>query len=152
PAKSPQTQAAQGSQSASQPAPAPAPSTQPEPSSATAQPAETVPDKAGKQEQQIVVENEDYRITFTNRGAMATSWVLKKYKDDSGHPLDLVSKEGSKYGLPLSLFTYDENLRNQLNSALYVASTEGTLTAPGELVFEYASKGVTARKSFMFGS
>ena len=36
-----------------------------------------------------VIENELYRITFSNRGAQATSWILKKYKDDSGKPLDL---------------------------------------------------------------
>jgi YidC/Oxa1 family membrane protein insertase len=156
PAKSPQSQAAQSSPTASQPAttPAPAPASdgQTEAASATPPSAQSVPDKGATQEQQTVVENDDYRITFTNRGGVATSWVLKKYKDDSGRPLDLVSKEGSKFGLPLSLFTYDENLRNQLNSALFVPSATGSLTAPGELVFEYAAHGVTARKSFMFGS
>ena len=53
------------------------------------------------------------------------SWVLKKYKDDDGHPLDLVNPLRVKFGLPLSLYTYDENLRNQINSALYVASASG---------------------------
>ncbi len=63
-----------------------------------------------------------FRIVFTNRGAQVKSWVLKKYKDEDGHPLDLVNPLAVKFGLPLSLYTYDENLRNQINSALYVGS------------------------------
>src|ERR1700723_2834288 len=39
-----------------------------------------------------VVENELYRITFSNRGGQAVSWILKKYKDDDGKQLlDLVN-------------------------------------------------------------
>ena len=72
-------------------------------------------------------------IVFTNRGGQVKSWILKKYKDEDGHPLDLVNKETVKFGLPLSLYTYDPNLRNQINSALYVASSSGNLSAPGEL-------------------
>ena len=54
-------------------------------------------------------------------------------------------------GYPLSLYTYDENLRNQINSALYVASASGNIAAPGELTFEYASGDISVRKSFVFG-
>ena len=53
-----------------------------------------------------VVENELYRITFSNRGGQAVSWILKKYKDDAGKPLDLVNpKAAAKVGYPLSLWT-----------------------------------------------
>ena len=55
-----------------------------------------------------------------------------------------------KFGLPLSLYTYDESLRNKINSALYVASASGTITAPGELTFEYSDGDVTVRKTFRF--
>ena len=69
-----------------------------------------------------MIENDLYRITFTNRGGLVKSWILKKYDDDHGKPLDLVSSmAAAKYGYPLSLWTYDEALRNQLNAALYVA-------------------------------
>ena len=100
---------------------------------------------------ETVVENQLYQIIFTNRGAQVKSWLLKKYKDEDGHPLDLVNKNAAKFGLPLSLYTYDENLRNQINSALYVASATGTITAPGELTFEYANGDITVRKTFQFG-
>ena len=45
-----------------------------------------------------VVENNFYRIVFTNRGAQVKSWILKKYKDDDGNPLDLVNKQAAKFG------------------------------------------------------
>ena len=76
--------------------------------------------------------------------------MLKKYKDEDGHPLDLVNPLAVKFGLPLSLYTYDENLRNQINSALYVGSASGTITAPGELTYEYAQGDITVRKTFQF--
>ena len=53
--------------------------------------------------------------------------------------------------MPLSLYTYDENLRNQINSALYVAAPSGNVTAPGTLTYEYADGDITVRKTFQFG-
>ena len=104
-------------------------------------------------ESETVVENELYRIVFSNRGALVKSWVLKKYKDDSGKPLDLVNQEAAgKFGLPLSLYSYDVALRNQLNSALYVPSATGTLTAPATLSFTYSSGGLAVHKTFHFDS
>src|SRR3954471_23398911 len=43
-------------------------------------------------ESETVVENDLYRITFTNRGGQAKSWILKKYSDDQGRPLDIVNQ------------------------------------------------------------
>ncbi len=126
--------------------------TQPVSPSSASPPKQTVVTKSANNEVDTTVENEFYRIVFTNRGALVKSWVLKKYKDDEGQPLDLVNKEAAaKFGLPLSLYTYDENLRNQINSALYVPSASGSLAAPGELNYEYAAGDVTVRKSFVFG-
>ena len=42
-----------------------------------------MPPTAAKEEPNIVVENELYRVEFSNRGAVVKSWQLKKYKDDS---------------------------------------------------------------------
>ncbi len=105
-------------------------------------------------ETETVVENELYRITFTNRGADVKSWVLKKYKDDSQtKPLDLVNQDAApKFGLPLSLFTYDAGLRNRLNSALYVPSATGAMAAPQTLSFDYSWGGLTVHKTFHFDS
>ena len=72
-----------------------------------------------------MIENDVYRIVFTNRGARVKSWVLKKYTDDKGGQLELVNTAAAeKYGYPLTLWSYDEGLRNQVNSALYVGSSQ----------------------------
>ena len=103
-------------------------------------------------ESETVIENDVYRIVFTNRGARVKSWVLKKYTDDKGGPLELVnSAAAAKYGYPLTLWTYDETLRNQLNSALYVATSTGA-TAPAEIKFAYADAdgSLSVEKTFKF--
>ena len=107
--------------------------------------------KQATAETESVVENDLYKITFTNRGARVKSWILKTHQDDKGNPLDMVNQfAASQYGYPLELFSYDENLRQQLNSALYIPSTTGTAHAPATLNFEYANGGLVAHKSFSF--
>lgn len=102
-------------------------------------------------ETETVIESALYKITFTNRGAQVKSWVLKKFKDDKGRPLELVNVAGSaKFGYPLSLWTYDEGLRTRLNSALFVPSVTGTASAPAEVGFEYADGDLVVRKRFRF--
>ena len=109
--------------------------------------------KQASSESTTVVENDLYRITFSNRGGQVKSWVLKKFNDDSGKPLDLVNNNAAaKYGYPLSLFAYDESLRNKLNSVLYVASATGAATAPADLTFEYSDSDIAVRKTFHFDS
>lgn len=110
-------------------------------------------DVVAQAESTTVVENELYRITFTNRGAQVKSWLLKKYTDSKGKPLNLVNeKAAAKYGYPLSLYTYDAGLRGKLADALYVASVTGDLSAPGSLTFKYSSGGITVTKTFSFDS
>ena len=145
-----QTQTAQNSQPSAQ-APAAATPAQAPTQPASGAPAPAVAAKSASSEVETTVENNFYKIVFTNRGAQVKSWVLKKYKDDDGRPLDLVNKQATKFGLPLSLYTYDDNLRNQINSALYVPSGEGNITAPGELTYEYAAGDTAVRKTFQFG-
>ena len=105
------------------------------------------PAQKASSEAETVVENDLYRIVFTNRGAQVKSWVLKKYTDDHDKPLELVNGAAEKYGYPLSLWTYDEDLRNKLNSALYVATATGT-SAPAEITFEYSDGDVEVQKTF----
>ena len=107
--------------------------------------------KQAASEADTVIENDLYKITFTNRGAQVKSWILKKFDNDAQNgPLELVDAAAQKYGYPLSLWTYDEALRNRLSSALYVASSYGRLTAPAQITFEYADQDVVVRKTFDF--
>ncbi len=105
----------------------------------------------GAAESTTVVENELYKITFSNRGAQATSWILKKYKDSYGKPLDLIhDAAAASVGYPLSLYTYDAGLTANLAQALYLPSATGTLNAPGTLTFKYVAGGYDVTKTFTF--
>src|SRR5258708_8005932 len=108
--------------------------------------------KQASAETETVVENDLYRITFTNRGAQVKSWILKKFDNDAQNGLlDLVNPAAAqKFGYPLSLWTYDEAVRNRLNSALYVASNEGQLTAPAQVTFQYSDQDLVVHKTFRF--
>jgi YidC/Oxa1 family membrane protein insertase len=110
---------------------------------------------------ETTVENGNFRIVFTNRGAQAEQWILtdKQYKDHpdpGGHQLDLVNPKTAVFGLPLSLFTYEPELTKQLNEALYqvtvsgATSPSGVLQAPGSVSFHYAANGLDVVKTFRF--
>jgi YidC/Oxa1 family membrane protein insertase len=117
-------------------------------------------------ESETVIENDVYRIVFTNRGGRVKSWVLKKYTDDKGGQLELVNAVAAeKYGYPLTLWTYDEGLREKLNSVLYVATTSSQFpvlssqgaesssalpSSPKEIKFGYSDGDVSVEKSFTF--
>jgi YidC/Oxa1 family membrane protein insertase len=109
--------------------------------------------KQASSESETVVENDLYRIRFSNRGGEVKSWVLKKFKDDKGQPLELVHKTAAdKDGYPLSLWTYDESLGKKLKLALYVRTPDGgdVMSAPADISFEYSDADVAVRKTFRF--
>jgi YidC/Oxa1 family membrane protein insertase len=138
---------------ASAPAAQPTPAAAARPSTAAAQPAIAVPAIVAPAVASTVVENELYRIVFSNRGGQVTSWILKKFKDTEGHPLDLVhAGAATQFGYPLSLYTYDAALTQQLAQGLYVPSQTGTLTAPASLTFRYAQGNLDVTKTFSFGA
>jgi YidC/Oxa1 family membrane protein insertase len=110
---------------------------------------ESVPLQAAS-ESETVIENDVYRIAFTNRGGRVKSWVLKKFTDDKGGPLELVNTVAAeKYGYPLTLWSYDAALKDKLNSVLYVATSTGT-TAPAEIKFAYDDGDISVQKSYTF--
>jgi YidC/Oxa1 family membrane protein insertase len=107
--------------------------------------------KQARGESETVIENDLYRVTFTNRGGQVKSWILKKYDDDQGRPLELVNNAAApKFGYPLSIWTYDESQRNKLNSVLYVASSSGDARTSEEITFEYSDQDLAVRKTFRF--
>jgi YidC/Oxa1 family membrane protein insertase len=108
-------------------------------------------------ESETTVENELFKIVFTNRGALVKHWYLKKYFDNSGKPLDLVQPQAAAhFGLPLSLFTYPDSpvSMNLVNQALYQTTVNGEPTsdsslvlAPATIAFHFAQDGVETIKS-----
>jgi len=114
-------------------------------------PAAALPAKQASAESETSIENDLYKITFSNRGGVARSWILKKYKDDRGKPLELINPiAAQQFGYPLSLFSYDESLRSKLNQALYAVSED---SSPGHraIRFEYSDGDTSVTKKFAFG-
>ncbi|HXJ95797.1 MAG TPA: membrane protein insertase YidC [Terriglobia bacterium] len=148
-----------GQNSANQPAGAgSAPST----SSAQSKPAPALPAQPveGKQAEDIVVENDLYKITFSTQGAVIKSWILKKYRDADEKPLDLVNQPaGSQLGLPMAITLPDTVLASKLNGALYVAGPSGgappnheSIHAPAKLRLTYSDGQTEIDKVFTFPS
>jgi YidC/Oxa1 family membrane protein insertase len=123
--------------------------------------AQQLPAVTAASETETTVENEWYRITFTNRGGEVKRWILKHYFDTggaaAGHNLDMVQQQAAaRFGYPLSLYTYDPALTTQLNQSLYQMSASGSTTsngtylAPGSLTFHYSQNGLDVVKTFRF--
>ena len=99
-------------------------------------------------EQQFTVDTDIYRITLSNRGGTVRSWILKKYKDRAGKPLELINPASdSKVAPPFSIVLHDEKAADALNYGLYVAKP----SADG-LGIEYTFSNGTdyALKKFQF--
>ncbi|HEY6253841.1 MAG TPA: membrane protein insertase YidC, partial [Candidatus Angelobacter sp.] len=119
-----------------------------------------VPGKQASSETKTIVDSPLYHIAFSNHGGLVTSWILKKYKNDSGKPcndqsldgcLDLVNPvTAAALGYPLSLLSYDKDLEKKLNDAMFVAGAVGTQSAPASISFEYAGGPIAVNKKFTF--
>ena len=144
------------SQTTSQPQPAASGQTKMD--AAAPQSSATAPTVSEALETDTTVENEQYKIVFSNRGALVKHWILKKYNDTAGKPLDMVQPQAAaQFGLPLSLFTYEPALTSQVNQALYQVtvagsqpSATGVVLAPTALTFHYAASGLDVVKTFRF--
>ena len=151
----------QPAQTQSQPATSQSPAQQsPAASVNAAAKTQAAPAITASSESTITVENDLYRIVFTNRGAQVKQWVLKHYQDSAGKPLDLVQQQASEqFGYPLALFTYEPQLTAQLNSALYQmtatgdqSASTGLVVAPGSITYHYSDAGLDVVKTFKFDS
>ncbi|HXG63921.1 MAG TPA: membrane protein insertase YidC [Blastocatellia bacterium] len=115
----------------------------------------------------ITIETPLWNITLSNRGAVATSWILKKSSVDgreilaaNGGPLELIPQEVIQtLGAPLRLnLPWSPALEAELNQAYFqvegVSPDEGAVRIePGQsrqITFTYASPTVTARKTYTF--
>jgi YidC/Oxa1 family membrane protein insertase len=114
-----------------------------------------IPPKGDTQERSIVVENDLYRVEFSNRGAVVKSWQLKKYTDDSKPPriLDLVHPDAAQQtgGWPFAVALNDEQQESAANNALYQVSTSAsTLHAPADAEFSWSDGHLEVTKHLHF--
>ena len=51
----------------------------------------------------LIIDTDIYHITLSNRGGTVRSWILKKYRDKQGKPLELINEASySKVAPPFS--------------------------------------------------
>jgi YidC/Oxa1 family membrane protein insertase len=99
-----------------------------------------------------------YQVVFTNKGAAIQSWVLNKYKDNTGKPLQLIhlddkghpltfAADGKPCPLPFTIQVSSQKLDVDPNIVLY----QPQVMAGGLGVdYTYSNGKITIRKSFLF--
>ncbi len=114
-------------------------------------------DMSAREEQTVTVDGPLFTAVFTNRGAGLASFILKRYKDDTGKPMDLVSRSARDFsGFYPFYFLGGEESLGALNKVLfsYQGGTTVAVTGgqPTEIVFEYAdaARNLKAAKKFTF--
>ena len=148
----PEQKPGQAQPAAPQPAAASAKAAQP----AKPPPRVSLPVEKGTEAREIIVESELYRVTLSTQGAVVKSWVLKKYHDELGKPLNVVNTPAcEKLGYPMTISlpeASDPALADQINQAVFVVKpSETDVQAPAKVEFTYSDGKVRVRKEFTFG-
>jgi YidC/Oxa1 family membrane protein insertase len=127
-------------------APAPAAETHVPVVSESAAAETAAPPVAAQKEEIHTIDTDLFQIAFSNRGGVVKSWLLKKYKEHSGAPLQLVNTL-SHADPPAALYFPTQKPAVDLNQALYEVHTDADGLA---ISFDYSNGSVVARKSFQF--
>jgi len=138
------------------------PTTSAPPQATKAAPPVALPVVEGKKAEEIVVENLNYRVTFSTEGAVVRSWVIKGYP--KGELVDTVNGPAcAALGYPMSVSVADSALNAQLNQAIYIVEAAklvvgnepeklsgSPFTPPVALTFTYSDGKVLVKKRFVF--
>jgi YidC/Oxa1 family membrane protein insertase len=102
-------------------------------------------------ERRVEVETADVAVAFTNRGARAVSWRLKRFTDAKGRPEEMVEALAVAVR-PMDLETGDSAVDARLREALFQPSTERleVSSLPASLDFRFAEGELDARKVLRF--
>jgi YidC/Oxa1 family membrane protein insertase len=99
------------------------------------------------QTQDFTIETDLYRVEFSNQGATVRSWILKKYKDGKGKPLDLVNTRAlTKVPAPFAVAFRNQAPPNDPNKGLFRVERSGDLG----VTFEYSDGRTATKKTFQF--
>ncbi len=94
-----------------------------------------------------VIDTDVYTITLTNKGGMVKSWLLKKYKDNDGKPLNLVNPSAGSLPGPFAIDLKGQTTSTDPNNALYIVKpTADNLGAE----FEFSDGKTSVKKSVQF--
>lgn len=112
---------------------------------------ELPPSAEDVEEKTIRVETPLFRALISNRGGVVKSFVLKRYKDESGKELELIPDVPLNEPLPLSLELEDSI--SFINNSLFIPSTK-EINLKGsenkELILTYSSGDLAVLKKFTF--
>ncbi len=99
-------------------------------------------------EQTVTIDTDLYTVTFSNRGAVLKSWILKDFKDHKNKPLDLVNSGAlGKVEAPFSLAFKSDPPPVNANAALYkIERANGGMS----VMFEYSDGRADVKKLFKF--
>jgi YidC/Oxa1 family membrane protein insertase len=96
------------------------------------------------------VDTDLYRIEFSNQGGVIKSWVLKKYQDDAGKPLQLINTAvpaDKDLPAPFSIELNGQSLPFDPNKVLYLARvSDGGLA----IDYSYSDGRAAVHKQFTF--
>lgn len=125
-----------------------APKPAPTPAAPPAQAVELPGQVQASQAEEFSIETDLYSVRFSNQGAVVRSWILKKYKDGKGQPLDLVNSPAlAKVPAPFALAFRNQAPPGDPNKGLFkVARSEDNLG----VTFEYSDGRTGTKKSFQF--
>ena len=120
------------------------------PAASTKKPAAEMPGQIhADAEETFTIETDLYRVLFSNRGAVAKSWILKAYKDHNGKPLDLVNQAAlPKVPTPFSFSFKNQPPATDPNTALFTAKRSSDNLS---VDFEFSDGRTDTKKSFKFG-
>jgi len=118
-----------------------------------AEPAAPVPGQIqADKEETTTIDTDVYHVVFSNRGAVARSWILKAYKDRAKQPLELVNQKAlAKVSAPFAVV-----LKNQSqgaadtvdpNMSLYQVERSGDGLG---VKFRFSDGRIAITKSFTF--
>ncbi|MEW6456531.1 MAG: membrane protein insertase YidC [Acidobacteriota bacterium] len=103
---------------------------------------------------EIKVETSLFSATFLNKGGVLKSLKMKKYKDEKGSNLELISQKNNDNLLPLSLKTGSSEIDKILNTSLYSPSEENITLKNGQrkdLIFYFSDgKSISGKKKYSF--
>ncbi len=104
---------------------------------------------AAQAETLYTIDTDVFHVVATNKGAFVKSWVLKKYRDSDGRPLDLVNSAAGGLPGPLAIdFSDRKTTIDDPNAVLFVATPTADKLG---ISFEYSDGKTTVRKSIQFG-
>ncbi len=146
------------------PSPAPEPASAPSPALPRLPREVSKPDVArtrkAVKEQAYSVETDLYRLSISNRGAVVKEWVLKRYLDANGDPLNLIDTVDSPRAVfPMALMVDSApEVSARLPTALFSSESpknvdlSGGGASTGRLRFQYVEDGVVVVKTLAFRS